>query len=61
MPLAFAIVRLAFCVSYVSGAISERGAEVTDELDEIILSQAATNPAGLLLALSFIVSSGISV
>ena len=37
-PIAFAIVGLAFYVSYISGAISERGAEVTDELDEIILS-----------------------
>lgn len=39
-PIAFAIVGAAFYVSVVSGAISERGAEVTDELDEIILSMA---------------------
>ena len=37
-PIAFAIVGLAFYVSYIAGAISERGAEVTDELDEIVLS-----------------------
>jgi hypothetical protein len=39
-PIAFAVVGAAFYVSILSGAISERGAEVTDELDEIILSMA---------------------
>jgi len=42
-PLAFLVVGAAFYVSYVSGAISERGASVTDELDEVILSSIA-NP-----------------
>lgn len=37
-PIAFAIVGAAFYVSYLSGAISERGASSVDELDEIILS-----------------------
>ena len=37
-PIAFAIVWAAFYVSFVSGAITERGAQVTDELDEIIIS-----------------------
>jgi hypothetical protein len=37
-PLAFAIVGAAFYVSYAGGAISERGAQVKDELDEVILS-----------------------
>jgi len=37
-PLAFSIVGAAFYVSYIGGAISERGAQVTDELDEIVLS-----------------------
>lgn len=37
-PLAFGVVGAAFYVSVISGAISERGAEVTDELDEIIVS-----------------------
>lgn len=37
-PLAFAVVGAAFYISYAGGAISERGAQVTDELDEIILS-----------------------
>jgi FKBP-type peptidyl-prolyl cis-trans isomerase len=37
-PIAFAIVGAAFYVSYIGGAISERGAQSTDELDEIILS-----------------------
>ena len=37
-PIAFVIVGAAFYVSYVGGAISERGAQSTDELDEIILS-----------------------
>ncbi|CAJ1887853.1 unnamed protein product [Cylindrotheca closterium] len=39
-PLAFLVVGAAFYVSVISGAISERGAEVTDELDEIIISMA---------------------
>jgi hypothetical protein len=37
-PLAFAIVGAAFYVSLAGGAISERGAQIKDELDEIILS-----------------------
>jgi len=37
-PLAFLIVGAAFYISYISGAITERGAQVTDDLDEIILS-----------------------
>ena len=36
-PIAFAIVGLAFYVSYIAGAISEKGAETRDELDEIVL------------------------
>jgi FKBP-type peptidyl-prolyl cis-trans isomerase len=41
-PLAFLIVGLTFYVSFVSGAISERGAQTTDELDDIILMSAAS-------------------
>ncbi|KAG7354691.1 FKBP-type peptidyl-prolyl cis-trans isomerase [Nitzschia inconspicua] len=37
-PLAFLIVGAAFYVSFIAGAISERGASSVDELDEIILS-----------------------
>ena len=37
-PVAFLVVGAAFYVSILSGAISERGASVTDELDEVILS-----------------------
>ena len=37
-PIAFAIVGAAFYVSYIAGAISERGAASVDELDEIIIS-----------------------
>ena len=37
-PLAFLVVGAAFYVSLLSGAISERGASVKDELDEVILS-----------------------
>ena len=40
-PLAFAVVGAAFYISLASGAISERGAQTTDELDEIILSSNA--------------------
>jgi hypothetical protein len=36
-PIAFVIVGAAFYISYIGGAISERGAQSTDELDEIIL------------------------
>lgn len=37
-PIAFAVVGLGFWVTYAVGGISERGAQVTDELDDIILS-----------------------
>lgn len=37
-PIAFGVVGAAFYVSVISGAISEKGAQVQDELDEIILS-----------------------
>ncbi|KAL7570378.1 hypothetical protein ACA910_017216 [Epithemia clementina (nom. ined.)] len=37
-PLAFLVVGLAFYISLASGAITERGAQSTDELDEIIFS-----------------------
>jgi hypothetical protein len=40
-PIAFAIVGAAFYVSVLSGAISEKGAQSVDELDEIILSSTA--------------------
>ena len=50
-PIAFLIVGAAFWVSYISGAISERGASVTDELDEVILSSTATQAQVLLAAL----------
>lgn len=40
-PIAFLVVGLAFYVSLVGGAISERGMPTTDELDEIILSSQA--------------------
>jgi hypothetical protein len=47
-PIAFLIVGAAFAVSYATGAISERGAAVTDELDEFILSSVMTNPSTVL-------------
>eukprot|EP00591_Stephanopyxis_turris_P005563 CAMPEP_0195527488 /NCGR_PEP_ID=MMETSP0794_2-20130614/29193_1 /TAXON_ID=515487 /ORGANISM="Stephanopyxis turris, Strain CCMP 815" /LENGTH=312 /DNA_ID=CAMNT_0040658397 /DNA_START=106 /DNA_END=1044 /DNA_ORIENTATION=- len=40
-PIAFAVVGAAFAVSVLSGAITERGAQVTDELDEIKIASAA--------------------
>jgi hypothetical protein len=47
-PLAFAVVGAAFYVSYAGGAISERGAQIKDELDEVILSMnGIDNNAGL--------------
>jgi hypothetical protein len=53
-PLAFLIVGAAFYISYISGAISERGASSVDELDEIILS-------GNLLLKSVTVSSFVGI
>jgi hypothetical protein len=55
-PLAFLIVGLTFYVSVVSGAISERGAQVTDELDDIILSSTSIleTPAMFLATMSAI-------
>lgn len=50
-PIAFLVVGLAFYISLVGGAISERGMPTTDELDEIILS-ANTILASVALALS---------
>ena len=37
-PLAFLVVGATFYISYASGAITERGAQTTDELDQIIMS-----------------------
>lgn len=37
-PIAFAVVGLGFYITYAVGGISERGAQITDELDDIILS-----------------------
>ena len=37
-PIAFAVVGAGFYVTFALGGISERGAQVTDELDDIILS-----------------------
>lgn len=51
-PIAFAIVGAAFYVSVLSGAISERGAASVDELDEIVLSSAATTVQTLVDAAS---------
>lgn len=48
-PLAFLVVGAAFYVSYVAGAISERGAQRTDELDEIIISSTASALYGALV------------
>mmetsp|Transcript_47576 Transcript_47576/g.88316 ORF Transcript_47576/g.88316 Transcript_47576/m.88316 type:complete len:292 (-) Transcript_47576:518-1393(-) len=55
-PLAFLIVGAAFYVSYISGAITERGAQVTDELDEIIISSTAIQHSAI-LAFSFVSSA----
>ena len=52
-PIAFLIVGAAFYVTFISGAISERGAAVTDELDEIVLSMASPSSTSALLAMMF--------
>lgn len=47
-PLAFLVVGAAFVVSFTFGAISERGVQSTDELDDLILTFSG-NPAAALL------------
>jgi hypothetical protein len=47
-PLAFAIVGATFYVSYATGGISERGAAVKDELDDVILSSAVQSGSAFL-------------
>ena len=59
-PLAFLIVGAAFYVSFISGAISERGASVTDELDEIVLSFASPSTSSALIAM-MVASAGIEI
>jgi hypothetical protein len=51
-PIAFLIVGATFYVSYIGGAITERGAQVTDELDEIILNNLVLTKAALTVMLS---------
>ena len=51
-PIAFLIVGLAFWVSLAGGAISERGAPTTDDLDEIILSSNTIHTAIAVFALN---------
>jgi len=58
-PLAFAIVAAAFYVSVAGGAISERGVQRTDELDEMILSLSTTPPSAL-MSMAFIGLTEIS-
>lgn len=58
-PLAFAIVGVTFYISLVSGAISERGAPVTDELDEIILS--SSNPTAVIVATVMAFASSVQM
>jgi hypothetical protein len=60
-PLAFLVVGSAFYVSYAVGGITERGAQITDELDEIILSTTATDPTGFLMAMATLVSDSIQL
>ena len=55
-PIAFAIVGAAFWVSYSTGAIFERGASVTDELDEFILSSVTSSSTSGLLAMTMAAS-----
>jgi hypothetical protein len=51
-PLAFLLVGATFYVSFIGGAISERGAQVTDELDEIILNNLVLTKSVLITMLS---------
>uniref|UniRef100_A0A7S2I8Q8 peptidylprolyl isomerase n=1 Tax=Helicotheca tamesis TaxID=374047 RepID=A0A7S2I8Q8_9STRA len=58
-PLAFAVVGAAFYISLKFGAISERGAQVTDELDELIVLGGAMRDALMMAFLD--VSNQITV
>jgi len=60
-PIAFAIVGAAFYVSFISGAISERGAAVTDELDEIILSMSTAGSSSSALMAMMMALVGIEL
>ena len=53
-PIAFAVVGLGFYVTYAVGGISERGAQVTDELDDIVLSWNVLKDAVTVVALSMV-------
>jgi len=53
-PIAFAVVGLGFYVTYAVGGISERGAQVTDELDDIVLSWNVLKDAVTVVALSLV-------
>jgi len=55
-PIAFAIVGAAFFVQFAVGGISERGAQSTDELDEVIMTSAAIGQS-MTLAMASIKSS----
>lgn len=60
-PIAFAIVGAAFYISFISGAISERGAAVTDELDEIILSMSTAGSSSSALMAMMMALVGIEL
>lgn len=61
-PLAFTIVGLAFYISYAGGAITERGAETKDELDEIILSLGLPPSGAMAVAVTaFLASNAIDL
>ena len=58
-PIAFAIVGAAFWVSYATGSLFERGASVTDELDEFILDSSLPTGASpsTLLAMMMVMTN----
>lgn len=59
-PIAFVIVGATFYVAFAFGGIKERGAQITDELDEIILSSLGMNPA-MTIAMATAMAVGIVV
>jgi hypothetical protein len=58
-PIAFAIVGATFYVAFAFGGIRERGGQVKDELDEILLSSVAAHPALVLAVVVGMVGSGV--
>jgi len=59
-PLAFLVCGAAFYISFVSGAITERGSQTTDELDQIIMSSSSSSAIAATSILTALVADAAS-